>query len=83
MAGFADIKLNNVLVNHANEASLITEIKLADWETAVMIDGNKSIARKSIGTLIFRSPEACFRREMGPATDIWSFGTMVSSARDS
>ncbi len=44
------------------------------------MDANKSIAVGLIGTAIFRSPEAFFLRGVGPATDIWSFGTMVSFA---
>ncbi|KAL9126242.1 MAG: hypothetical protein Q9217_004675, partial [Psora testacea] len=74
-----DIKLNNVLINHENGATRITEVKLADCETAALMDENKSIAGELIGAPMFRSPEAFFRRGMGPATDIWSFGTMLIS----
>ena len=77
---FTDIKLNNVLINHENGASRITEVKLADCETAALMDANKSIAGGLIGAAMFRSPEAFFRRGMGSATDIWSFGTMVGFA---
>jgi serine/threonine protein kinase len=78
--GLADIKLNNVLINHENGASQITDIKLADCETAALIEANNFIASGPIGAAIFRSPEAFFQRGVGPPTDIWSFGTMVSSA---
>ena len=74
-----DVKLNNILINHENEASQITEIKLADCETAAFLGTNKFIAERPIGTAIFRSPEAILQRDIGTPTDIWSFGTVVSS----
>ncbi|OJJ44254.1 hypothetical protein ASPZODRAFT_153735 [Penicilliopsis zonata CBS 506.65] len=77
-----DIKMDNVLVNYDPQNSTeqrFADVQLADLESTVHITSRFCEDRDEIGTPIWRSPEAQLGLKWGPATDIWSFGTMVIS----
>ena len=72
-----------MLVNCEQDSSggsRFTEVQLAGFGSAVHVDSGHARKGAPIGTPAFRSPEAHLSIRWGPATDIWSFGAMVSSA---
>jgi serine/threonine protein kinase len=74
-----DIKPHNVLVNHIDGPTRFSGVKLADFGDAVQLDPDRNAEGHEIGAVGFRSPEAFLRLRWGIATDIWSFGTTVST----
>ena len=80
MCQLADIKPSNVLVNHGKgDGSRFSQIQLADFGCTVHKDSEDAMNGKGIGAPIFRSPESHLCMRWGSATDIWSFGAMVSN----
>ncbi|GAQ04525.1 hypothetical protein ALT_1846 [Aspergillus lentulus] len=73
-----DIKPSNVLVNYDHSDIRFADVQLADFGSTVHMDSLHAQRGDSIGTPIFRSPEAHLQMQWGPATDIWSFGAMAS-----
>ncbi len=54
------------------------EVQVADFGSCVLASSTHAKNGELIGAPIFRSPEASLRLPWGTATDIWSFGAMVS-----
>jgi serine/threonine protein kinase len=73
-----DIKPSNVLVNYGHNNFRFTDVQLADFGSTVRVDSSFAQHGDPIGTPIFRSPEAQLQMKWDTATDIWSFGAMVS-----
>lgn len=67
-----------MLVNYGRDNLRFTDVQLADFGSTVSVDSFFAQHGDSIGTPIFRSPEAQLQMRWGTATDIWSFGAMVS-----
>lgn len=78
LIGDIDIKLSNVLVNYGCTNIRFTDVQLADFGSTVNINSSFAQNGDSIGTPIFRSPEAQLQMKWSTETDIWSFGAMVS-----
>ncbi|KAJ5921055.1 hypothetical protein N7466_009381 [Penicillium verhagenii] len=74
-----DLKPSNVLVNHGQDDVRFRDVQLADFGSTVHVDSTYAQHGDSIGTPIFRSPEAHLQMKWDTATDIWSFGTMLIS----
>lgn len=76
---FADIKLDNILVNYRQGQGDIrfTDVQLADCGNTVPADSAYAKDGYMIGAPIWRSPEAHLRTGWGTSTDIWSFGALV------
>lgn len=77
LSRIADIKPDNVLVNHGQHTRF-ADVELADCGNTVHVDSIFAKDRDIIGAPIWRSPEAQLQIGWGTPTDIWSFGTMVS-----
>lgn len=54
------------------------DVQLADFGSTVRMDSTYARDGDSIGTPMFRSPEAHLQMSWGTATDIWSFGATAS-----
>lgn len=67
-----------MLVNYGNGESRFEEVQLADFGSTVHVNSAHTLDGDSIGTPIFRSPEAHLQMRWDTATDIWSFGAMES-----
>ncbi|PGH28055.1 hypothetical protein AJ80_00311 [Polytolypa hystricis UAMH7299] len=65
-----DIKPSNVLVNYGQAGLRFEDIQLTDFESTVHMDSPYSRDGDSIGTPIFRSPEAHLQMKWGTTTDI-------------
>jgi hypothetical protein len=78
--GPTDVKPSNVLVNYGNSESRFKKVQLADFGSTVHKDSSYARNGDSIGTPIFRSPEAHLQMSWDTATDIWSFGAMASTS---
>ncbi|CEJ62476.1 Putative Serine/threonine protein kinase [Penicillium brasilianum] len=74
-----DIKPSNGLVNNGKDGSRFKEVQLADFGSTVHMDSAHARDGDSIGTPIFRSPEAHLQMRWDTATDIWSFGATLIS----
>ena len=79
----ADVKPDNILVNHGTEADTelggvrFTKMRLAYFGSTVPATSKYAYDGDLIGTPIWRSLEAHTRAGWSIPTDIWSFGTMV------
>ncbi|KAK0724145.1 kinase-like domain-containing protein [Lasiosphaeris hirsuta] len=75
----ADVKLDNVFVNHGQGDQRFSDIQLGDC--GGVVSRRSGLAREGhvIGAAFTRSPEATFQLPWGTATDIWSFGTAMLS----
>ncbi|RAL13842.1 kinase-like protein [Aspergillus homomorphus CBS 101889] len=71
-----DIKPSNILLNYGggNNGVRFSAIHLADFGSTVPKTSMYAQRCDSIGTPIFRSPEAQLQMQWDTATDIWSFG---------
>jgi serine/threonine protein kinase len=76
--GFADVKLNNVLFNFMPGTSRVGDIKLGDRETATLL--GESIQPAVLGAPMFCAPEVFLGQDVGPTSDVWSLGVVVSFA---
>ncbi|KAE8146791.1 serine/threonine protein kinase [Aspergillus avenaceus] len=76
-----DVKLDNVLVNYGSisDGNRFTDVQLADLGNTVHVESKFCQDRDLIGAPLWRSPEAQLGLQWGPATDLWSFGTLVIS----
>ncbi|KAK2746779.1 hypothetical protein FQN55_005506 [Onygenales sp. PD_40] len=77
-----DLKPSNVLVNYRQEreeGNRFTDVQLADFGSTVHKESGHARDGDSIGTPIFRSPEAHLQMRWDISTDIWSFGVMLIS----
>ncbi|KAJ5933618.1 hypothetical protein N7454_005947 [Penicillium verhagenii] len=74
-----DLKPSNVLVNYGQHDVRFRDVQLADFGSTVHVESTYAQHGDSIGTPIFRSPEAHLQMKWDTATDIWSFGTMLIS----
>ena len=75
-----DIKPDNILVNYSHDLARFSEVLVGDCGDTCMIEPDADpLEGHVIGAAIFRSPEAMLNLGWRAPTDIWSFGTMVSS----
>lgn len=65
-------------MNYGKGHNRFQEVQLADFESTVHVESSYAQRGDPIGTAIFRSPEAQLQLRWDTATDIWSFGAMVS-----
>ncbi|RWQ92407.1 kinase-like domain-containing protein [Paecilomyces variotii] len=72
-----DIKPSNVLMDYGKGHIRFRDVQLADFGSTVHVDSSYAQSGDSIGTPIFRSPEAHLQMKWDTATDIWSFGAMA------
>ena len=82
--GTVDVKPDNILVNYnsSNGPARFSKIQLGDCGDTSLVGPHVDIHENGhiIGAAMFRSPEAMLNLRWGTATDIWSFGTTVSSS---
>ncbi|OBT48961.1 hypothetical protein VE00_00642 [Pseudogymnoascus sp. WSF 3629] len=74
-----DVKPSNILANYTSGGVRFKDVQLADFGSTVHMDSTYARDGDSIGTPMFRSPEAHLQMSWGTATDIWSFGAMLIS----
>lgn len=68
----ADIKLENIIINHKNE------IKLIDFGLARVVEKGKTFQLKThIGTIGYVSPEVMVDNYITSKTDVWSVGVLM------
>ncbi len=75
------MKPDNVLVNYTHDKAAkirFADVMLADFAETVHETSEQAVDSEIIGAAIFRSPEAMMQNGWTTATDIWSFGAMVS-----
>lgn len=73
-----DIKLNNILIKYGQNPVRFSDVKVADCGDTTHISSEQAKNGAIIGASVFRSPEAMLNMAWNTATDIWSFGTLVS-----
>lgn len=75
------MKPDNILVDYSPDdaANRFADVQLADFGSTSHIDSKYARRGAPIGAPIWRSPEALFKQPWNTATDIWSFGTLVSA----
>jgi serine/threonine protein kinase len=77
-----DIKLDNILVNWTCDeegTKTITDVALGDFDVAWKCPTNAAITGPhAVGNYMWRSPEAQTVRGMSKASDVFSFGLVVS-----
>ena len=67
-----DIKPENLLITAGGHA------KLADFGSAMVLEGGSDVINKSAGTPAFTSPEACVEGDYsGKAADVWAAGVTL------
>ena len=76
-----DLKSNNILlmymVSSADEVE-IAGVNVADWDNAAKVTEGQAITGTQVGNVMWRSPEAHAGIRIGKASDIFSFGVIVS-----
>ena len=77
-----DIKPDNVLVNYkpryGENDSRFSDIQLADLGGTYPADSHWARSGTPVGAPMWRSPEMIMETPWNTATDIWSFGAVVS-----
>lgn len=73
----ADIKLDNIFVNHGQGDQRFSDIQLGDYGGVIPQDSEFAKRGQLIGAAFTRSPEASLQLPWGTPTDIWSFGTAI------
>ena len=53
-------------------------VQLADFGSTSHMDSKYTKQGAPIGAPIWKSPEALFKQPWDTATDVWSFGTLIS-----
>lgn len=80
----ADVKPDNILVNWTCDkegSGVVTDVALGDFDIAFKLEGGKPRQTPyAIGNAMWRSPEGQTGRGVTKASDIFSFGLVVSSA---
>lgn len=79
------MKSNNVLLMHtagpADEVDII-RVNVADLDNAAKVTEGQAITGIQVGNVMWRSPEAHAGVRIGKASDIFSFGIIVSLAAE-
>ena len=78
---FADIKFNNIVIDYTMDSEdqpQIERVNLADLESAAKLKPGHSIQGIQVGNVMWRSPEAHAGIRIGKASDVFSFGIVVS-----
>lgn len=83
-----DVKPNNIFVNyhhkdldkqdHGSDEVRFSEVQLGDFGGSYPHDSKWATSGTPIGAPMWSSPEVLFELPWNTATDIWSFGAMVS-----
>lgn len=75
-----DVKLNNVFVNYKKDDSdmRFSEVQLGDFGGSYHQESKWAKSGTPIGAPVWNSPEVLLELPWNTATDIWSFGTLVS-----
>lgn len=76
-----DVKPNNIVFDYEGEDNstfAITSVQLADIEDAMYIPEGCAISGLDVGNWMWRSPEAHAACQVGPPSDVFSFGLVVS-----
>lgn len=78
---FTDVKSNNIVVEYRTDAGdqiHIERVNLADPESAGKVKDGEHITGTQVGNVMWRSPEAQAGIGIGKASDVFSFGIVVS-----
>ena len=82
---FVDLKSNNIVLMYTTgptDEVDITRVNVADWDNAAKVTEGQAITGTQVGNVMWRSPEAHAGMRIGKASDIFSFGIIVSLAAD-
>lgn len=77
-----DVKLDNIFVNHNKHASndvRFSDVQLGDLGGAYPADSEWAKKGTPVGAPMWSSPEVIMETPWNTATDIWSFGAIVST----
>lgn len=74
-----DVKPDNVFVNYREGDLRFSEVQLGDFGGTYPADSKWAKEGTPVGAPMWSSPEVIMETPWNTATDIWSFGTMVSS----
>lgn len=74
-----DVKLDNVFVNYRDGGVRFSDVQLRDLGGAYPADSEYAKGGTPVGAPMWSSPEVIMETHWNTATDIWSFGTVVSS----
>jgi serine/threonine protein kinase len=78
----ADVKPDNILVNWTDDGQgnkSVTDVVLGDFDIAYQLKDNESIRTPHAqGNVMWRSPEAQTGSGVSKASDVYSFGLVVS-----
>jgi serine/threonine protein kinase len=78
----ADVKPDNILVNWTDDGqgnNSVTDVVLGDFDIAYQLKDNESIRTPHAqGNAMWRSPEAQTGSGVSKASDVYSFGLVVS-----
>lgn len=78
----ADVKLDNVFVNYGEGDIRFSDVQLGDLGGTYPVDSKYAKEGTPVGAPMWSSPEVIMETPWNTATDIWSFGTVVSSDHD-
>lgn len=76
-----DVKFNNIVLDYRKDAEdqvHIGRVNLADPESAAKLEEGHAITGIQVGNVMWRSPEAQAGIRIGKASDVFSFGIVVS-----
>jgi serine/threonine protein kinase len=78
---YLDIKPDNIMADYHGEGErmVIEKVQLSDLENAGYLPKGRCIKGMLAGNDNWRSPEAHLKGELNKPTDLFSFGTIVSS----
>jgi serine/threonine protein kinase len=73
--------LDNIFVNYAQGEGDVrfTDVQLGDLGGCYPADSHWATSGTMVGAPIWNSPEIMFEEKWNTATDIWSFGAVVST----
>lgn len=74
-----DVKPDNVFVNYREGDVRFSDVQLGDLGGTYPADSKWAKQGTLVGAPVWRSPEMIMEAPWNTATDIWSFGAMVSS----
>ena len=81
-AGLYRRESNNIVVEYLMDTKdqvNIESVNLADPESAAKVDDGENITGIKVGNVMWRSPEAHAGIRIGKASDVFSFGIVVSA----
>lgn len=74
-----DVKLDNIFVNYRKGDIRFSDVQLGDLGGTYPSDSKYAKGGTPVGAPMWSSPEVIMETPWNTATDIWSFGTVVSS----